>query len=76
MHVTAPPSMIITSRRCMTRPEVVLQWRLCLGEALSHVAWVTLSASRILLFISNTDPENSPEYSEFLYLYGNHRSRC
>ena len=29
-----------------------------------------------LLIISKTDPENSPEYSEFLYLCGNHWSGC
>ena len=30
------------------------------------------SASRNLLIISNGDPENTPEYSEFLYVYENH----
>ena len=29
------------------------------------------SASRSLLIFSMRDPENSPEYSKFLYLYGN-----
>ena len=30
------------------------------------------SASRNLVIISKRDPENSPEFSEFLYLCGNH----
>ena len=30
------------------------------------------SASRNLLIFSKRDPEDSPEYSEFLYLCGNH----
>ena len=30
---------------------------------------------RNLLILSNRCPENSPEYSEFLYLYENHCSR-
>ena len=35
-------------------------------------AWARGSASRNLLIISKRDPENSPEYSEFVYLQGNH----
>ena len=33
---------------------------------------IAASASRILFITSKRDPENTPEYSQFPYLYGNH----
>ena len=41
----------------------------------SKVAMVQASASRILFLFSKRDPGNSPEHSNFLYLYGNHWCR-
>ena len=38
------------------------------------MAWFVI-VSRNLLIFSKRHPENSYEYSEFLYLYGNHRHR-
>ena len=34
--------------------------------------WARLGGSRNLLIFSKRHPENSPEKSQFLYLYGNH----
>ena len=44
--------------------------------ALQHKVRVSLlhSASCNLVIISKRDPERSPEYSDFIYLYGDHRS--
>ena len=39
---------------------------------ITALALVTASASHNLLILSKCDPKNSPEYSEYLYLCGDH----
>ena len=51
--------------------QAVLRAGECSRECAAQMCEQTSSASRNPLNISNRDPKNTPEYSEFLYLYGN-----